>query len=45
MAKLLFTVGAEIFKRLEEGKLTPKAALEEAQRLTAPIYEEDLKKG
>ena len=45
MRKLLFEVGGEVFKRLENGELTPKAALEEAQRLTAPIYEEDLKKG
>ena len=45
MAKILFTIGGEVFKRLENGELTPKTALEEAQRLTAPLYEEDLQKG
>ena len=44
MAKMLFTIGGEIFKRLEKGELTPKTALQEAQRLTAPLYEEDLQK-
>ena len=45
MAKMLFEIGGEIFKRLENGEITPKAALEESQRLTAPLYEEDLKRG
>ncbi len=45
MAKMLFEIGGEVFKRLENGELTPKTALEESQRLTAPLYEEDLKRG
>ena len=45
MAKMLFEIGGEIFKRLENGELTPKEALAESQRLTAPLYEEDLKRG
>ena len=45
MAQMLFTIGGEVFKRLENGELTPKTALEEAQRLTAPLYEEDLARG
>ena len=45
MAKMLFTIGGEVFKRLENDELTPKQALEEAQRLTAPLYEEDLARG
>ena len=42
---MLFEIGGEIFKRLENGELTPKEALAESQRLTAPLYEEDLKRG
>ena len=45
MAKILFTIGGEVFKRLEEGELNPKSALQEAQRLTQPLWEEDLQKG
>lgn len=45
MAKMLFEIGQGVFDRLEKGELTPKAALEESQRLTAPLYEADLEKG